>query len=153
MSPIRVNINNQQDVIEIDQQLVVDAIRRVLAAHGVTTAEVSVAVVNDARIHTINRVHLNHDYPTDVLSFVYNTSANAVDGELLVSAETARRACAEHGMAAHDELLLYVVHGTLHLVGYDDQTDDARRIMHAQERAVLQQMGITLPGQTPVVKK
>jgi probable rRNA maturation factor len=153
MPPIRVSINNQQDVIEIDQQRVVDAIRRVLAAHDVTTAEVSVAVVDDARIHTLNRVHLNHDYPTDVLSFVYNTNANAVDGELVVSAETARRVCGEHGMAAHDELLLYVVHGTLHLVGYDDQTDDARRIMHAQEQAVLQQMEVTLPGQTPIGKK
>ena len=148
MSPFRVSINNQQDVVEIDQQRVVAAIRRVLAYHGVTTAEVSVAVVNDARIHALNRVFLNHDYPTDVLSFVYQASENTVDGELVVSAETALRAGAEYGMAAQDELLLYIVHGTLHLVGCDDQTDEARRVMRARERDIMQQLGITLPGQT-----
>ena len=60
---------------------------------------------------------------------------------------------AEHGMAAHDELLLYIVHGTLHLVGCDDQTVDARKAMRAHERAVMQQLGITLPGQTRGGKK
>ncbi len=153
MSPVRVSINNQQNVVEIDQQRVVDAIRRVLTGHGVTTAEVSVAVVDDARIHMLNRLHLSHDYPTDVLSFVYQASENTVDGELVVSAETARRAGAEHGMAADDELLLHIVHGTLHLIGCDDRTVDAREAMRAHERAVMQQLGITLPGQTRGGKK
>ena len=153
MSPIRVSINNQQDVVRIDQRRVDDAIRRVLAGHGITNAEISVAVVDDARIHTLNRVHLSHDYPTDVLSFVYETSENTVDGELVVSAETALRAGAEHGMTAHDEVLLYIVHGTLHLVGCDDQTADARKAMRAHERAVMQQLGITLPEQMRGNKK
>ena len=141
MPPIRVSINDQQDLVQVDQQRVVDAIQRVLAGHGVTTAEVSVAVGDDARIQALNRVHLSHDYPTDVLSFVYHANGNTVNGELVVSAETARRAGAEHGMAPHDELLLYIVHGTLHLVGCDDQTDDARRAMRAHERSFIAAIG------------
>ncbi len=147
MSPIRVSVNSQQDFVKLDEQRAIDAIQRVLMGHGFTAADVSLAIVDDARIQTVNRIHLNHDYPTDVLSFVYEATADTLDGELIVSAETARRAAAEHGMAAHDELLLYIVHGTLHLAGCDDQTDASRTEMRASENAFLKEMGIRLTAQ------
>lgn len=62
---------------------------------------------------------------------------NHLDGELIVSTETAQREAAAHGWTVDDELLLYVVHGMLHLCGYDDLTDEARPIMRAREREVL----------------
>jgi probable rRNA maturation factor len=149
MSPIRVSINNQQDFVKVDRQRVIDAIQRVVAGHGFTRADVSLAIVDDARIQTLNRIHLNHDYPTDVLSFVYEATSDNLDAELIVSGETARRAGAEHGMAADDELLLYVVHGSLHLVGFDDQTDEARTEMRASESTFLKQLGISLTAPIP----
>ena len=60
-----------------------------------------------------------------------------LEGELIVSTETALREAAAHGWTPADELLLYVVHGLLHLCGYDDLTDEARPVMRAREREVL----------------
>ena len=145
MTSIRVSINNQQDFVEVDQQRVINAIQLVLTGHAITSADVSVGIVDDPRMHVLNRVHLGHDNPTDVLSFVYEATSNTIDGELIVSAETARRAGAEHGLATPDELLLYIVHGTLHLLGYDDQTNESQCEMRAGESHFLKQLGINLP--------
>ncbi len=60
-----------------------------------------------------------------------------LEGELIVSTETALREAAAHGWSPQDELLLYVVHGLLHLCGYDDLTDEARPAMRVREREVL----------------
>ena len=60
-----------------------------------------------------------------------------LEGELIVSTETALREAAAHGWNPQDELLLYVVHGLLHLCGYDDLTDEARPAMRLREREVL----------------
>lgn len=60
-----------------------------------------------------------------------------LDGELIVSTETALREAAAHGWSPQDEVLLYVVHGLLHLCGYDDLTDEARPAMRLREQEVL----------------
>ncbi len=60
-----------------------------------------------------------------------------LEGEVIVSTETALREAAAHGWSPADEVLLYVVHGLLHLCGYDDLTDEARPLMRAREREVL----------------
>ena len=90
---------------------------------GVEPASISIALVDDATIHAINRKHLGHDWPTDVISFLLSEPARPeLAGELVVSAEMA----AAHGAASRrstrwTELSLYVVHGLLHLCGYDDR--------------------------------
>ena len=85
-------------------------------------ATISVAVVDDDAISELNGEFLGHQGPTDVLSFVLEQGEDFLDGEVVVSAETAQRAAAEFGWSAAEELLLYVIHGALHLAGYDDAT-------------------------------
>jgi probable rRNA maturation factor len=109
------------------------AIREILKAHKVLRGRVSVAIVNDKTIHRLNRDYLQHDYETDVLTFpISEPDQNGVlEGEIIASVETAIRAAAELSVDPHGELLLYVIHGTLHLLGYDDcdeqQTVEMRR--------------------------
>jgi probable rRNA maturation factor len=132
-----------------------DAVRRILDLEQVASAELSVAVIDDAAIHKINRDHLGHDFPTDVISFVYGSSRAApaissaprgaglsIEGEIVVSAETALREAPKHGWTARSELLLYIAHGLLHLCGYDDLTPSEKRIMRRRERSALQVLGI-----------
>lgn len=147
MSNIRVNVSNHQSLFEVDDAQVVAAVNSVLKGHRITSGDVSVAVVDDPQIHVLNREHLNHDYPTDVLSFLYEASDTSIDGELIVSTDTARRVGAEHGMQEHDELILYIVHGTLHLVGLDDDTAAAQTEMRENERRHLLSLGIELPDE------
>ena len=82
------------------------------------------AIVDDPTIHELNRRYLDHDYATDVLSFAFEQSPVLIDGEIVVSGYMAAATAARCGWPAEDELLLYLIHGTLHLVGFDDQAPD-----------------------------
>jgi len=101
----------------------------------------SVSVVNDARIHEINRDFLNHDYPTDVVSFDLSDEGPGVDGEIIVSVDHARSATGSDESEVAAELLLYCVHGLLHLIGYDDHQPGDRQTMHALQRQLLLDLG------------
>ena len=115
-----------------------------LATHaaGLAAAEVdfSFAVVDDEQMRELNNRHLGHDYATDVLSFPMGTEP-CLMGEVIISADTARREAASRGHSAYHELLLYAVHGVLHLIGYDDHGAPARRRMRTAERAALAALG------------
>lgn len=113
------------------------AVREVLADAGVRSAAISVAVVDDATIHELNRRYLKHDWPTDVLSFPLGSDGDHLEGEIVASAETAARVARQRECGAAEELLLYVVHGALHLVGFDDKTaPQAGRMRRAEARVL-----------------
>jgi probable rRNA maturation factor len=141
----RVLVANEQATLTIDEARLVAAVQAVLADSDFQSAYVSIAVVDDPTIHGLNVQYLGHDYPTDVLSFVLEESADRVEGELVVSADTALREAQDAGWSPQDELLLYVLHGTLHLVGYDDHEPTDQVAMYATEAHYLQCLGIALP--------
>jgi probable rRNA maturation factor len=126
---------NYQGTWPLDLQRLQSVVQIALRDAGVSACEVSIAVVNDAVILELNRRHLNHDYATDVLSFRLDDSADPhwLEGEIIVSAETAERNAHKYGWTTGDELTLYVLHGALHLVGHDDAEEDQRRKMRAAE--------------------
>jgi probable rRNA maturation factor len=119
-----------------------DAVTTAANSRGQLSGRIGVMIADDETIHEINRRHLDHDYPTDVISFTYERSETVVDGELVASLCTARRSANELGWDWRHELLLYVVHGTLHICGLEDTTPQERAAMRAQEQAVLRQLGI-----------
>jgi probable rRNA maturation factor len=162
----RIEIANSQKCLEIDEGLLRDVASRTLAAEGVAQADISLAIVDDPTIHDLNRLHLAHDEPTDVLSFLLaselsrsetadargsSRSASAgrqgegktLEGEVIASAETAVRRAPDFAWSPHDELVLYIVHGLLHLAGYDDLTPAEKRLMRRRERAILALWGLT----------
>jgi probable rRNA maturation factor len=100
---------------------------------------VAVSVVDDAAIRAVNARWLGHDHATDAIAFSYedDPGPDGVRGEVLVSAETARREALARGGEPRDELLLYVAHGTLHLLGWDDDTPARRRAMNSRARSIL----------------
>ncbi|MEM7312909.1 MAG: rRNA maturation RNase YbeY [Planctomycetota bacterium] len=142
MSQFKIEINNRQSLVEIDEPRIQQAICAVLTGEKITSAEFNVAIVDNAEIHQLNREFLQHDYETDVISFLLAETGEPVEGELMVSAEMAANCAAEYGWSTIDELLLYVIHGTLHIVGYDDLQDDLRAEMRTRETHYLEQLGI-----------
>ncbi len=142
---IQVDIANQQSSLSIDEPTLVTAIRSILEEVGVERGEISLAVVDDPEMHRLNREYLRHDYPTDVLSFMLEQEDHRLDGQLIVSSDTARTNAAEYGWAAESELLLYVIHGTLHLVGYEDDTPEAKNRMRDAERRHLARFELAPP--------
>jgi probable rRNA maturation factor len=150
MSGYTIDVANRQTSLAVDEERIVDAVKMILADAAIVRAEVSVAIVDDATMHALNRRYLDHDYPTDVLSFVLDRRPGELEGEVVVGADTARAAAPEFGLAENDELLLYVIHGTLHLVGYDDATDADRARMRARERQCLARFGIQPPHEESI---
>lgn len=134
---MQISLNNSQATLTVDEPLLVSAAAAILDEAGVQEGSLSIAVVDDQQIHTLNRQFLAHDYPTDVLSFALEEREGYLEGEVIVSADTAATNAVEYRHAPHQELLLYVIHGVLHLVGYRDKADADQAEMRAAERRYL----------------
>ncbi|MEC7947414.1 MAG: rRNA maturation RNase YbeY [Myxococcota bacterium] len=110
-------------------------------------AELSVVLCDDAFIRPLNRDYRGKDAPTDVLSFAMQEGEGVreddpVLGDLVISAETAARQAAEQGHPIEVELRVLLVHGLLHLLGYDHERDEAEaEEMRTAESALLGEMG------------
>jgi probable rRNA maturation factor len=139
---IHVNVN-----CPVDTGAIPAIVGRILADAGFRNGTISIAIVDDTTIHRLNRQYLQHDYPTDVLSFLLDSQPEQgrIDGEVIVSDETARRQAPQYGWSADEERLLYIVHGTLHLAGLDDATDALRAEMQNAEDQYLTLLGISRP--------
>lgn len=102
----------------------------------------AVVLTDRETVHALNRDHLGHDYPTDVVSFPLEDDAierRTINGEVYVDVDTARERAPEFGATVDTEILRYAVHGVLHLMGYDDSSEPERDEMrHLEDRYVNQ---------------
>lgn len=142
------------------------ATEAVIAALGTTpdaeiltasyTAEVSIRLTDDDEVQALNRQYRSKDKPTNVLSFpmvqddLLETLANGDDGEVLLgdiilARGVCEREAAEKGVATAEHATHLIVHGTLHLLGYDHIADDEAEAMEDLERAALASLGIDDP--------
>jgi probable rRNA maturation factor len=143
---IEVELSDTQGHLRVDHEVLATLVRSVLIAEGHRRAWISIALVDQSGIHAINRTHLAHDWPTDVISFPLSEPGDpALAGELIVSAEMAVATAAELGVAPDDELALYVVHGLLHLCGYDDISEAGAAAMRRREDELLRAIGRSNP--------
>lgn len=101
---------------------------RVLQAEGVRDASLSITFVTDRRIAALNRQHLHHRGPTDVISFGFapTHAGAALAGDIYIAPDVARRNARAAGTGAREELLRLVVHGVLHVTGHDHPEGDGR---------------------------
>lgn len=116
------------------------AVRHVLLAEGVEEAEISVALLDDGDIARLNEQYLGHTGATDVISFPLHAGGEAPLGDVYVGAEQAARQAAELGVPLDEELLRLVIHGTLHVLGYDHPDSDEERAgspMYRRQEALL----------------
>jgi probable rRNA maturation factor len=147
-SPFQIALSNEQSRYPVNESQLKDAAAAVLQDSDFLSANISLAVIDDATMHALNRRHLEHDYPTDVLSFALEDDGDHLEGEVILSADTAASVATELGHFPAEEQLLYVIHGMLHLIGYDDQSDADAEEMRAAETRYLQQLGVELSRRT-----
>ena len=119
-------ITNHQKKVPVPRKLIERAGRRLIGRRNL-----SVAVVGDGAIRGLNRKYLRHDTATDVLAF---PMGGDLVGEVVVSAPCAAREARKRKIPVREELLRYVIHGILHLLGYDDHRPrDRARMWKRQE--------------------
>jgi probable rRNA maturation factor len=142
----QIDVANQQNSLSVNKPRLRRAVKAVLEGESIARAQVSVAVVDDETIGRLNRRYLNHDHATDVLSFLLERDGDRLEGEVIVSGQTAAAAAGRYGWSGENELLLYVIHGTLHLAGYGDETRGEKLRMRRRERAYLAGFGLKPSG-------
>jgi probable rRNA maturation factor len=128
---------------------------RVLAAAGEPKSELSIELIGDGRMRRLNRTYRKKDRTTDVLAFPMREASNpqpALLGDVVISVPTAARQAREAGRSLDEELAALLIHGVLHLCGYDHERgeQEARR-MARRERAVFRAVSpvprlVTIPG-------
>jgi probable rRNA maturation factor len=139
---IRVSVANPYEYA-LDFQGLKSTARAVLDGEGIRAAKVTLAFVDDAHIHRLNKQFLDHDEPTDVLTFPYSEKGSkTLEGEVVIGHGVAVANAADRGHDLAAELALYVIHGCLHLCGYDDRTDRGAKVMRAKERHYLAAVGL-----------
>ena len=109
-----------------------------------TATVVSIAIVGDAEIREVNKRFLSSNRPTDVISFDLSDEKERKVFELIVSGEMAVKQAKQRGHSSEAELALYVTHGLLHNLGFDDSTQSKAKKMHDTENKILQQLGYDL---------
>lgn len=163
---ISVSIVNLQKKIPVKNPRIVQAVKKVLRHENVKNVELSIVLVTDSRMKSLNKQYLNEHHSTDVLSFDFSrhsepaavrrgknlpgppvtkagagrmTEAGApqIFGEIVISTDTAIKNAKVYHTTPQREILLYVVHGILHLLGYDDHRNCDIRKMRRQEQILM----------------
>ena len=140
-----VTITNRVEGMRVPRKALERAAAAAVRAAGRRGVVLSVAVVGDAEMERLNERFLGRRLVTDVLSFELEpTSPDPAEpaGEVVVNGELARREARSRGRPTRDELALYVVHGVLHLFGFDDLTRDGARAMKMKESEILSGLGL-----------
>jgi probable rRNA maturation factor len=138
---IGVSIASPQELVSLEYARLKECARTVLAGEGIKESKVSLAFVDDATIAGLNKRFLEHDGPTDAITFpLSGRGARKLEGEVVIGVEVAQREAADRGHDVNTELCLYVIHGVLHLCGYDDRDDRGAKEMRRKEREYLRQL-------------
>ena len=139
---IQILFHHSDTVRNCDVRRMKKAIQSIAADYGWTHCDISIALMNDLEIRALNNKHLSHDYATDVISFDLSSGDDFLEGEIIASIETADREANAHGWQGDDELLLYVIHGMLHIIGLRDKKTKETQVMREAERHYLKQFNL-----------
>ncbi len=129
-----IEVVDEQDFVRVSKPRIAKILRKVLAGEK-TAAGVTVLFTDDKRIRRYHKVYMGLDSATDVMAF--DAGETGYLGDVIVSAETARRRAGEFGVTPRNELERYAVHGVLHLLGYRDKKAADHKKMHAKQEKYL----------------
>ena len=99
-----------------------------------------ISIITSQEIHKINKQYLQHDFSTDIITFNYSGENNTLDGEIFISLDDAYYNSLKYKVNLDNELLRLIIHGFLHLVGYDDKKPDDKKIMKRHENKLVKKL-------------
>ncbi|MBE0570891.1 MAG: rRNA maturation RNase YbeY [Ignavibacteriaceae bacterium] len=104
----------------------------------------SISFISSSKLRDINKEYLKHDYDTDIITFNYSKKLKDIDGEILISFEEARRNAKKYDVTYGKELCRLVIHGMLHLLNFDDNNKENKKIMKRMENKLILSYNFTL---------
>lgn len=139
---IKMEINNQQEKIDIDKSLYQDfenIITKATEMEGYDGGEISIALVDNAKIKELNKKFRKKNEVTDVLSFPMDEE---ILGDIIISAERALSQSKDYGHSFKREICYLVTHGILHLLGYNHKNEGEKKEMRKKEERILKELEI-----------
>jgi probable rRNA maturation factor len=141
-----IEVLNRQRMYSINRAVAAKLSRQVLDRIGRADASLTITFVRDRAMRDLNRQYRGFDKPTDVLSFAYHESPDGFEdkstaghlGDVVISVETAARYAGELSLTFEREIEHLIIHGTLHLAGYDHETDQGE--MNRLERKLRKEL-------------
>ncbi len=130
-------ISSSQRAIRVPRKEITALVEFVAQAEGVRVAQVDIAIVGNKEMAGVNQDWLSHRGPTDVISFDLSEDGEGINCQLVICGDVAVKQAAARGLPPQHELMLYVVHGLLHMMGYDDLAIRPAARMHAREEELL----------------
>ncbi|MEN8686568.1 MAG: rRNA maturation RNase YbeY [Desulfuromonadales bacterium] len=136
---MKIAIENRQNKQKIRKRLLREVARKILSVSGCPDGQLSILIVDDAAIRVINRDYLGKDRPTNVISFAMQEGEGTgvqtdLLGDVVISAETAARDADEAQTSFESELYFLLLHGVLHLLGYDHERGTHAEAQRMEER-------------------
>lgn len=142
---MQINVKNRQSVYSLPALLVKRVVKSVIENEGQDCDEVSIFFVSTLAISKLHKQFFDDPSPTDCISFPIDTFESLgyrVLGDVFVCPETAVKYVQEHGGNIEREMILYIIHGLLHLMGYDDIDVEDRKAMRRAEKRHLKSLGV-----------
>lgn len=141
---IRVIVRNQQTDLKISTPAIKKIVREFLAFEGQRCHEVSIHFITNGAICRLHQQYFNDPTPTDTISFPMDQDDDDLSyhilGDVFVCPRTAIEYAKKHNKDPYEETILYMIHGLLHLMGYDDLTPKDRRVMRQAERRAMERL-------------
>jgi len=134
-------LNEKTDLPAINASVMRNWIKQIAALHGKTAGDIGFLFCDDEKILEINRQYLQHDYYTDIITFDYST-ATVISGDIYISTDTVETNAIQFNVSFGEELHRVIVHGILHLCGYDDASPELRSRMTELENEALQLLAV-----------
>lgn len=137
---VRLVISNRQRDRKVDTRALRSLVEKVQAEAG-QSAELGLHLVSARRSAELNQQFLGHEGPTDIITFDQGSTRDRVCGELFICVAEAIRQAREFGTTWDQEVRRYVIHGILHLRGFDDLEPGVRRVMKREENRLVKRFG------------
>jgi len=121
----------------IDKRKIHNFVKALSDGLNFSVIHLEINFVDSKQIHLLNKKHLNHDYTTDIITFDYSDNFESIDSEIFISVDDAKTNSKKYKIRLIEELARLVIHGILHLLGYDDQITSDKKIMKQMENKLL----------------
>jgi probable rRNA maturation factor len=132
-------INNIHPVIKLPLSLkkIKAAVSTVMDGEDCVLSELTVNFIDDRTIKKINNNYLKHNYFTDIITFPYNDNKTSIEGEIFISLDTVAKNAKIYETGFKRELSRVIIHGCLHLAGYNDKTKKQKELIRTKENYYL----------------